>query len=446
VRSSLKSSYARISQSVLARRLLNGAGWGLLAAIATSGFNLATMMFIARLLGKQGYGHLIAIQTTLGLVGVIAGLGLGATATRYVGELKLINAPRLGRILALAERCVIGFGTVASVLLAIIAFPIANSVWHLPELGFPLALAAVSVLVTAMDSYQKSVLIGFEAMRVMAIGNIFASLIALPIVLLLTFRFQLLGASIGIVAAPAIQCVFSRIQMLRVFRTESIAVNSRTCTDEWKVLRDFALPSFLAAMLVVPANWICQAMLVNAPQGFAQLAILGVVMQWFNTVTFLPSIAARTILPVLTEQFTNERHAKAATVLKIAMLANIAVAVPAAGIIGLASPWIMQAYGVEFQSDWATLVLSAFAAVLVVVSMPAGLVLAAGNRMWTGAAMNLGWALIYIGLSAGLVRLGAFGIVLSLTIAYLFHSAWSVIYAIRCVSKSGSSQLIKASH
>jgi O-antigen/teichoic acid export membrane protein len=430
----ITKTYGLINRSELARRVFTGAGWGGIATIASSGFNLLTMLFMARLLGKEQFGYLVAIQTTLGLIGVLAGFGLGTTATRYIAELKTADKRRLGRILALTERVIIAFGLVAAVLIALLAPYVANKIWHIPELSLPLTISAVTVLATAVDSYQKSVLIGLEAMQAMAIGNIVAGSIAFPFALIIASKYGLLGAAEGLILGSVIQFAISRVQMSRGLRLNEVRPQRIGCASEWRVLRDFSFPSFIAGMLVVPANWVCQTMLANSPNGFTELAILGVIMQWFNTVTFLPTVAAKTILPVLTEKlFVGERKA-AAKILKVSIFANVLMAIPVALIVAAMSPWIMAAYGPEFGKDWHALAGAVCLAIMVVAAMPVGVVLAAGNRMWIGALMNLAWAMLYIGLTAKLIGYGASGVVASLAIAYFAHTIWSTWYATRHIS------------
>ena len=44
--------------------------------------------------GQEGFGALGMIQSTAGMLGVLAGLGLGITATKYVSELRRLDPLR----------------------------------------------------------------------------------------------------------------------------------------------------------------------------------------------------------------------------------------------------------------------------------------------------------------------------------------------------------------
>ena len=430
----LTNARTRIAYSPLARRFLGGAAWSVAGAVVSSGITLVSMMFVARLLGKETYGQFVVVQSTLGMAGVFAGFGIGAVAIRYVAELRSRDASRLTHILSLTERTVLFFGLIATVVLALNSGIIASAVLNSPGLSLPLSIAAFSVFFSALDGYQKSVLIGLEAMRSYAIGTIVGAAVSVPVILMSADMYGLNGVAGAMVVNAIIQASISRFQMVGQLQRFAIRREARGCMSEWRVLRDFALPALLAGVLVVPANWICQAMLANTPSGYSELAVLGVAMQWFNVILFLPNVAGRVVLPVLTERLAAGDNKQAAKVLKLAILANLAVAVPVSLVISLASPWIMAAYGSQFRNGWQTLALVAVVAILVVGTTPVGQVLAAGNRMWLGAAMNFGWVAILLGAALFLVRYGAIGVALSLCVAYLVHSIWVGFYAIRHIA------------
>ena len=81
-----ESFKARITKSPLALRLAQGAFWSLSGAVLARGLGLLATIFVARLLGKEGFGALGLIQSTVGMFGVVAGFGMGMTATKNIAE------------------------------------------------------------------------------------------------------------------------------------------------------------------------------------------------------------------------------------------------------------------------------------------------------------------------------------------------------------------------
>jgi O-antigen/teichoic acid export membrane protein len=420
----LAAARARIAQSPLARRFLGGAAWGVAGAVVYSFINLVTMMFVARLLGKETYGEFIIMQSTLGMVGVFAGFGIGVTATRYVAKLRSRDAGRLVRILALTERAVLAFGFIATVVLVLISGIIASTVLNTPGLSLPLSIAAFSVFFLALDGYQKSVLIGLEAMRAFAIGTVVAAAVSVPIMLVLADMYGLNGVASAMAISALIQAGISRFQMSGQLQRNAIRREARGCMSEWRVLRDFALPALLSGVLVVPAHWICQAMLANTSNGYAELAVLGVAMQWFNVILFLPSVSGRVVLPILTEHLSDKNHLDAKRLLLFSIGANAVVTVPIAILAAVFSSWILQLYGAEFQNGSITMVIAVITASLVSIQTPVGNMIAAVSRMWLAALMNFSWALVYVGLAYTLIvsGYGSAGIAGAMGIAYLVHT------------------------
>ncbi len=258
----LAMARGRLERSPLARRFLGGAAWSVLGAVVSSGVTLIMLMWVARLLGKETYGQFVVIQSTLGMVGVFAGFGIGGAATRYAAELRLRDKPRLGHILTLAERAVLGFGLIASVGLVLGSGWMASHVLNAPSLSAPLALAALAVFFTALDSYQKSVLIGFEAMRAFAIGTVAGVIVGFPIMLLAASGYGLKGVAVAIVVNALLQASISRYQMTRESRKFGVKRYAEGCLSEWPILWHFAFPALLAGAMVGPAHWAAQAMLI----------------------------------------------------------------------------------------------------------------------------------------------------------------------------------------
>src|SRR6266480_7941187 len=76
------SMYERIASSSIARRLARGSLWSVFGSASARILSLVAMIFVARVLGQVSFGEFGLIQSTLGMAGLMAGLGLGETATR----------------------------------------------------------------------------------------------------------------------------------------------------------------------------------------------------------------------------------------------------------------------------------------------------------------------------------------------------------------------------
>lgn len=421
--------WIRFRQSNLVRRFLRGAGWSLAGSVLTQVVTLVTMLFLVRLLGKENYGKFVLVQTTLNMIGIFAGFGIGATATRYVAAFKRTEPQRLGCILALNEWVVLCFGLLGTLLLVVLAPPLSTHVLNTPALSSPLAIAAGAALFSALDGYQKSILIGFEDLRAFALGSVLGVTAGAPVLLYLVSQHELQGAALGLVFMATIQAAISRYQVVRSLRRSQIHLDYRNAYTEWRIIRDFSLPALVGGIVVVPAHWACQAMLANTPNGYAHIALLGIAMQWFNAIMFLPAVAGRVVLPMLTEAVVAGSYTASRRVLTLATFANLGMALPMAIGISILSPWIIALYGQEFNEGVFVLTVAVFSAAIAAMVSALGHMLAARTRMWLGMLMNFGWALAYVGASLVLLQYGARGVISAMCIAYVFHAVWCAVWA-----------------
>jgi len=84
----LSSVLARVVSSEIGYRLAKGVFWSMAGAVISRGLMLAATVFVARMLGKNVYGELGMIRSTVGMFGVFAGFGLGLIATKQVAEFR----------------------------------------------------------------------------------------------------------------------------------------------------------------------------------------------------------------------------------------------------------------------------------------------------------------------------------------------------------------------
>ena len=150
----------------------------------------------------------------------------------------------------------------------------------------------------------------------------------------------------------------------------------------------------------------------------------------------IPGTAGRVVLPILTDHVTNNDYGNSRKILLYAMGANALVAVPLAVIIGVLSPYIMSLYGKSFENDYIPLVVAVMTATLLAIQTPVGNLLAASSRMWLGALMNAGWALVYVGLAYFLLDRGATGIMMALALGYVAHTIWVSAFTVNEIWKT----------
>lgn len=421
----------RAQTSPMLRRFAGGAAWSVFGAIISSGLSLLLLILVAQILGKSGYGQFVLLQSSLATVALLAGFGTGNLALRYVAELRQRDPARLARVLGLAIRCLLAFAVLATLLVMVVAEPIALRVLSSFELYRPLLLAAPAILFLAIDGYQKSILIGLESMRALTGATMAGSLLGVPVMLYAAQRYGLEGAAAALTINAAVQALCGGVMLRLEMERNGIRGSASGWWKEHPLIGSYAFPALIGSALVGPAHWAVQAILAARPDGFAQVAALGVALQWFNVVMFIPGNAGRVVMPILTDRLSGGDQRGSRRILISAMVVNAIVAVPLAFVLIALSPRVVALYGAGFGSDTGPFVLAVATAALLAVIGPVGTLMSAAARMWLAAWSNAAWAAVYVGLTYLVLGQNAGGVTLALAIAYLTHSVWTLGFARR---------------
>jgi O-antigen/teichoic acid export membrane protein len=419
----------KIAISLVWRRFAGGATWVLFGSILTSGTLLVTSAFVARALGKTDYGKYIVLQGTLSVFGIAAGFGIGIAATKYVAELRNNERDKLGRILCSMWRATLVFAMLATVILLFASNFIAEKVLVSKELATPFMLASLTVAFTALDGFHKAILLGCEAMQKYAYSSILGAVLCMPVIILTAYSYGLMGVSAAITIGSFLQASVSYFVVRNELANLGIKLNTPGNASERRVLFTFALPALIASALVSVAHWAAQAILANGHGGYAQVAVLGIAMQWLNYLMYIPSAASKVVTPMLTGFVSAGDHGSSKRVLAVSIIANGLLIFPASALVAVLSPQIALLYGNEFVGSNFPIVLAAATAALLSVQSPIGNLLFATSRMWMAAGMNLAWATAYLAFGLTFAGDGATGIMCALLIAYMFHAIWTLGFA-----------------
>lgn len=396
---------------------------------------LVASIVVARILGKTGFGELGIIQATVGMFGVFAGFGLGLTATKYVAEFRQSDPERAGRIIGLSGLVAMATGSLMALGLLVFAPWLAEHTINAPHLTGVLRIAALILFISALNGAQTGALSGFEAFRTIACVNLFVGLISFPILVLGTY----LGGLTGAVWALAINLCFNWLLNHLALRIEArrhkVPFTLRNCSHEMLVLWRFSLPAVLASALVGPVNWLCATFLVNQPDGYGEMGIFNAANQWYVMLMFLPGLLGGVVLPVLSERLGQKDTSQSMKTMVLAMKANALVVMPVVLIASIISPYIMGLYGTGFRDGWPTLIAVLLTTALISIQTPVGQIITASGKMWIGFAMNLGWALVFIGGTLFLLDKGSLGLATARAVSYVFHTVWVLGFAYYQLSK-----------
>lgn len=411
--------HQRLAASSVAKRVARGSLWSLFGSATSRLMVLLAMILVARVLGQESFGELGLIQSTLGVFGLMAGIGLGGTGTRFVAQYAKTDPDRAGRVVALVQ--LVSMGTILVAALALIAAsgPIARSALGAEHLQTALISGALLMASTALRGIQGGVLAGLEKFDLIAKLNILDGILSLAAMVFMAKLLGVQGALLGLALSAALVWLAGRILLMRELKSRMIRLRYRGCFADWPILTSYALPSFLAHTVATPVLWFAMTLVANSEHGFAALGLYNAAYQWHGPMVFLPMILMSVSIPVLVQEWESGRRNRFRSVTLWICGVTLAVALPPAVLVALLSPWIMSLYGSGFRDGWILLVLLVAAAPLHAIANIASGALLGMNRAWWVLAVNLAWGITLLLLTAWLLPThGVIGLAISFVAAY----------------------------
>ena len=421
----------RILKSPIGFRLAKSAFWSLMGTVIARGLGLVSSIVVARVLGNVTFGELGIIQSTFGMFQLFAGFGLGLTAGKYVSEFRGGDPQRCGRIMGLSSMAAAVTGGLAAVAILVLAPWLAAETLARPELTGLLRICSIMLLLGALTGAQNGALAGFEAFKTIANISLFSGIISFPLMVGGVYFAGLTGAVWGLTASMAANWALNVLALRRQARSANIPVIfSRACLGEWRILWRYSLPAVLSGTLVAPVVWIGNMLLVNQPNGYAQMGIFNAANQWRTLAIFLPNIVSSVVLPVLSSYSGSGAAQKTGfgSTLRIAYSGIVLLAIPTVVTMCVLGTLIARLYGKGYSGMEATLVALIYCAGVQALGSLSGSSICAKGAMWFGLLVNCIWAASFLGAFCFFLRqAGSLGLGLSYAISYLIMNLVTLI-------------------
>jgi O-antigen/teichoic acid export membrane protein len=422
--------WTRLESSPVGERLLRGAFWSVMGTLVARALGLAAAILAARVVGKMVYGELGIIQSTVGMLGTLAGFGMSTTASKFVAELRTKDPARAGRIIALSSLTSWGISLVLAALLIIFSPWLCQHTFVAPQLTGFVRLSAPLLVLGGINGAQLGVLLGFEAFKSIARVNCLTGLLNFPLVVGGALLFGLPGIICGMVLAQACGCLLNLRALQGQAREYKVAISYSSCTAELPILWQFSIPAVLTEIMISAVGWATATMLVRQLNGYSEMGAFSAANQWFNAAFWLPMMIGGVALPMISERLGAEDNHNSIKLLWLSVKINAVVVVPIVVFGCLASPFIMASYGKGFRSAWPTLVAVLMTAGILSLEFPLGQFLSASGRMWLGFSSNLGWGVVFFGANAVLLKWGSLGLASARLLAYSAHAIFIFAYVI----------------
>jgi O-antigen/teichoic acid export membrane protein len=436
----LQKYVERLRASEIACRLVGGASWLFAGSVISRGATLISFIIIARIVGKEQFGMLGVIQSTVAMFQIFVVFGAGVTASRYVSELCLQDRPRTGRVIVLSRLFAVGAGFVMAAILFLFSSQIATRFLAARNLTHLLQVGALLLFLTTLNGAETGALSGFQSFGVIARTNFIGAVAAVPITIAGAYWKGVEGVVWGLAISMGVIWLLNFAAVKERMRAASIPSGLVGCWKELRILSSFSLPAVLSSLLTVPIDWVCVAMLVHQPRGYSEMGVYNVASQWRQLVLFLPSLLIQVMLPVMSQSRYHSYHARLRAWLgqmKISFWIILYCSAPIVFISCILSPWIMTTYGRAFSAGWPAFVLGQTAALLQALQAPMIAFLTASGRMWTIVYINVLLGSVLVGTSWMLVGKGALGLMMAVLVGFIVHSFVLMWIAYRAFFRKG---------
>lgn len=412
------------------QRYATGVLWAAAAAVMTQGGIYACAIIGARILGRETYGQLAAIQNIAIACANISTVGLGVTATKYVSEFRQTDTEKVGRILGLCFMITVITGTVLAASVMLSADVIASRMFGNPPLAPSVRASTLYVLFFAMNAYQIGTLMGLEAFRNLALAALIQSTAASALTLALTWRFGLIGAAGALSASAACSWVIHQIILLRVCRAFSIRRRLDGAWEERALLTSFALPAVLAGILGSSVLWVSSVLLVRQVHGFAEMAMYNAANMLRNLVLYLPGLGAKVAAPILSNLRGLRNADTYVRVWSGNLMASALAATLTAGVLAAGAPALLKVFGRDFTGGQTVALILLLSGIVEVLCVGFYQVILSCGRMWWQTGVVTIWAASWLLLTLVLIpRFGAAGLAGCSLSAWLLSLVFYVVLA-----------------
>ena len=409
-------------------RIIKGASWILIGTIFSKLMLLLSSIIVARILGKETFGEVGILRSTINSFSMMANMGLGITATKFIAENLHKRMKSVGEVIGFTISLAVIFALVVFILFITfsneISIIIASE--HLED---EVIVSAFILLFVTINSAQIGVLSGFEKFSVIAKTTLIGAFFSFIFQILGAYYFGVKGTLIGFGINYFILFVLFNRNIFLISKKLKIKITFKKISKYKSLFIKISLPAALSGILVSPIFWLCNTILVNQKNGYGNMAILDAASQWQQIILFIPSALSQLLLPLLASYSDDQNSFK--KVFKYNLLINLAIVFILCIVILFTSNFIMGFYGESFKSGSLVLILMSIASLPMVVSSLIGQSLIAKEKVWIGLLFNLVWGACFISLSYNFIdsyQLGVLGYAYSFLISYIIHMMLNLGY------------------
>lgn len=413
------NSISKLKKSPFFRQIIKGTFWLSLGTLFSRGLLALSAIVLVRILSVSQYGEYGMVKSTIDNFLIFASMGVGLTTTKYISELKSSDPEGASSILGAATIMVTGLSLVVFLILTFCSGYITTNILENPNLQVPLITGSLVLVFVALNGIQTGALLGLQSYRSASTASILQGILIFTGLCVGGYLYGVTGAIAGNLIATVILAIFIH----RLIQKEAAHFNIRFSFKNWrakcKVIYKFAIPASLSTMIVAPAIWVLNTMLVKEPGGYAQLGLYNAAFIFCSAIQMLNSSLNNVLLPILLSKDEQLTPQKEYFNYFGTWIVSFILAIPV-----IIFPNIAQfVLGDKYNFDDIKPVLLTSIVYVLITAYKNGLArdLIVKNKMWLSVFSMGQYAITALVLFYFMFERSAFGYALSITIAYVIN-------------------------
>lgn len=390
--------------------MARGAGLNLVGAACTKLVLLAITVALSWELGTTAVGRYAQAYALLMVLVAVAGLPLGAGATRFVAMYRADGDDAATRG---AARLAVGGTLVCALLLAAPLFAgagfAAHHLFHDLRLTTPLRLVAAALPPAAVAEAALAATVGFSRMRPRAVVKmVLEPVMRLALTLgLMLVGVGLTGAMLALVASSSAAAVLA-VRALGRYLGRFLSPPAGPPRYEPRTLFAFSLVSGTAWLALNGLQW-ADTLILGALRSSADVGVYTVATRIVVLAAFVFPAVTQAFAPRITDLDRRGRRAELRDAYRVATGWTLTLSLPAFAVL-LAFPHeLLRLFGDRFAAAAAVTVLLAVGQMVDAATGPCGMMLTMSGRPGWGLADNV--ATLVLNVVLNLVLIPPFGIV-----------------------------------
>lgn len=402
-------------------RLAKGTAYALLASILIKLMMIVQSIVVARLLGPSGLGIFSILGNLQSMASLLASLGIPFALTKFVASSK--SNEEKGNVFS-ASVILVLFLSFFSSLIYYFSSNYFSELYNEPILVSLISISAIIVIFNAFNEIGNSLLQGFQQITLLSKINVLKTPITIIFFITLIYFYGLVGAVIASLLSAILLIVIYFISLRATKNSLTFHIPDKKVYNK---IMSYAIPSFLAGLVVLPAIWYSNTLLaVNV--GFEEVGLFRISNTLSNLLLFIPAALSVPLFPLISELDVLDKKKLSRTMSDVNRIIILTV-FPLAVILGLFSKYIIDVfYGYAYHEAWHPTFIMSITVFVMSIGIVQGNYLQGTGKVWEAFGLNLLWMSSFLLSLNLLIGRGINGIAYAYLISYVFHVLTIIIY------------------